>query len=127
VKLKLGKDRRVCGRSAVDGLFKEGRGGFVHPLRYLSVQGGDPGLAVLVSVPKKLHKRANKRNVLKRRMREAFRLQSAELHARAVEQGVGIRLALIYAIKDVAEYKVISDAVEEILARLRDLPAGDIG
>ena len=116
---EFSKKRRVCGRNAVGSLFREGKGGFVHPLRYLLVTGSSkPGLAVLVSVPKKLHKRAVKRNLLKRRIREAFRLKSVDLHAKATEKGVGMRLALLYATKDVVEYNVISDAVERIIAQL---------
>lgn len=116
---KLGKERRVHGRDAVQGLFKEGRGGFAHPLRYLMVVGtSEPGVAAMVSAPKKLHKRAVERNLLKRRMREAFRLQSAELHQQAIEKGIGIRLALLYTTKDILDYKTISEAVEGACAHV---------
>lgn len=97
------KERRLCGKRAIDRVFAEGRGGFVYPLKYIYMPADE--VKVLVSVPKKLHKRAVRRNLLKRRMREAFRLQPFE----------GGHLVLIYAIKEVVEYKVIEDAVKRII------------
>lgn len=71
--------------------------------------------SVLFSVPKKFHKRANKRNLLRRRMREAYRLNKSLL----AEGGVrGADLALVYSVKDVAEYKRIENAIRKIISQI---------
>ena len=67
---------------------------------------------MLFSVPKKFHKRANKRNLLRRRTKEAFRLQK-----QIVANGapVNLDLALIYSSKEELSYKTISHAVRKVL------------
>jgi ribonuclease P protein component len=113
------KSDRLSGRKAIEGLFARGGGGFVYPLRYVFLaDDGREGVATLVSVPKKLHKRAVGRNLLKRRMREALRMRSGELKALAAERGTGVRLALLYVTKDVVDFEKIGDAVGKILGQV---------
>lgn len=116
------KEQRLSGRRAIDGLFSGGAGGFVYPLRYVfsAEKSGEPGVAVLVSVSKKYHKRAVRRNLLKRRMREAFRTQSNALRAAAAERGVRVNIALLYSTKDIVEFQKIGDAVGKILAQVSE-------
>ena len=76
------------------------------------------GVEVLFSVPKRYHKRANRRNLLKRRMREAYRVHKAELVAYAEERGIAIDLALVYTSKDVVPYKSIENAICKLLERV---------
>lgn len=73
---------------------------------------------IMISVPKKFHKRANKRNLLKRRAREAYRLSREELRAKVVEQGVVLNMALVYSTKELHTYKTISNAVQRILEQI---------
>ena len=73
---------------------------------------------IMISVPKKFHKRANKRNLLKRRTREAYRLSREELRAKVVEQGVVLNVALVYSTKELHTYKTISNAVQRILEQI---------
>lgn len=73
---------------------------------------------IMISVPKKFHKRANKRNLLKRRAREAYRLSREELRAKVVEQGVVLNVALVYSTKELHTYKTISNAVQRILEQI---------
>lgn len=70
---------------------------------------------VLFSVPKRYHKRANKRNLLRRRTKEAYRLNKQDIVTSASNRGVAIDLALIYSVKECVPYKTIENAVRRIL------------
>jgi ribonuclease P protein component len=71
-------------------------------------------------VPKKFHKRANKRNLLKRRTREAYRLCQVreQLHQRVEQHFKSLDLALVYSTKEEHSYKTISNAVQRILEQV---------
>ena len=114
------KSQRLSGRKAIDRLFASGSGGFVYPLRYLffAEESEVSGVAVLVVVPKRNHKRAVRRNTLKRRMREAFRTQCAGLRAEAETAGLKVHIALLYSAKEPAEYDKIRDAVGKVIVQI---------
>ena len=110
----LPRTERLRSLGAVRRLFESGERGFIYPFRY--VWSAEPDLVqsveVLFSVPKKFHKRANRRNLLRRRTKEAYRLQKNLLRADAP---VNLDLALIYSSKEVVSYKTIAHAVRRIL------------
>lgn len=110
----LPRSERLRSLGAVRRLFTEGEGGFVYPFRYMyhvtkprtecagkadaagvvpdhvdNSPGGraEGSIEVLFSVPKKFHKRANRRNLLKRRTREAYRLSREALRRSVREAG----------------------------------------
>ena len=107
---------RLKSRTMVDRLFKEGASGFVFPLRYMTLteKSDSPGVEVLFSVPKKRFKRANKRNTLRRRMRESYRRAKHTHIAKA--EGVIIRIAFVYSAAEELNYKAIDNAITRILA-----------
>lgn len=76
-------------------------------------------IEVMFSVPKKFHKRANRRNLLKRRMRDAYRLERQPLCDVLLEGSRHIQIAMIYSTKESHNYKTIHDAVERILEQIR--------
>jgi len=90
-------------------LFESGESGFIFPFRYVWFAEPDTeqSVEVLFSVPKKFHKRANKRNLVRRRTKEAYRLQKQIL--------VNLDLALIYSSKETLPYKTVANAVRRIL------------
>ena len=65
---------------------------------------------IMVSVPKKMFKRAVKRNLLKRRIRESYRKQKHELKVTG-----GVDLLFMYSTKDVLSYREIYAAVGQII------------
>ena len=71
----LRKHERLSSKGAVEMLLKSGRYGVSGVLKYVyRKNNGLPYSRMVVSVPKKLFRRAVKRNLLKRRVREAYRL-----------------------------------------------------
>ncbi len=103
--------RRTLG--AVRRLFESGHGGFVYPFRYVWYAESDSerSVEVLFSTPKKFHKRANKRNLVRRRTKEAYRLQKELLTV----EGVNLDMALIYSSKEILSQRSIAKSVRRIL------------
>lgn len=120
----LPRSERLRSLKAIRRMFGEGRGGFVYPYRYIWIADKQEGVAegrgieVMFSVPKKFHKRANKRNLLKRRTREAYRLSREEFRCKVREKGVVVDVALVYSTKEIHSYKTISNAVQRILEQI---------
>lgn len=113
----LAKSERLSSLTAVRRLFQDGVSGFVYPFRYTVIveKSTSPTVEVLFSVPKRNHKRANKRNLLRRRTKEAYRLNKSSLWSVTTERGVAVDMALVYSSKEVLPYKTIENAVRRIL------------
>ena len=124
----LPRSERIRSLKAIRRLFSEGRGGFVYPIRYMALSSDsarseeskseERGVEVLFSVPKKFHKRANKRNLLKRRMREAYRLNRQLLVEKLGTQAKELDLALIYSAKELHSYKTIENVIRKVLEQV---------
>ena len=111
----LPRTERLRSLGAVRRLFESGESGFVFPFRYvwLAEAAAADSTEVLFSVPKKFHKRANKRNLLRRRTKEAYRLQKGIVALPG--RRTNLDVALIYSSKEVLSYKHIEHAVRRIL------------
>lgn len=119
-KYGLSRSERLRGRKLTDRLFAEGNSGFVFPLRYFYLTEPFDGhetstISMMVSVPKRHFKRAVKRNLLKRRVREAFRLNKHILQER-LPDGTRIMVAFIYGHNEVAEFPKIQSSIRRILS-----------
>lgn len=75
---------------------------------------------IVVAVPKRLFKRAVKRNLLKRRIREAYRLQKELLGATPGAAATGFDILLQYNSPEVAEFSAIRDDVAVVLRRIAE-------
>ena len=109
----LPKEERLCGKTTVAALISDGKWGTTAHLRYCWAAGRDNGRnRLMVSVPKKFFKRAVRRNLLKRRLREAYRLQKELLAA------TGVDLMLAYSHQEIADFQTIYAEVTDILQRI---------
>ena len=114
VRNTLPKKERLCGKTAISKLLAKGKHGSVPGLRYMCLYGTDAEVSrVMVSVPKKSFKRAVKRNLLKRRIRESWRKQK---HMLAVEGNLDI--LFMYAVKEILSYGEIYAAVGQIIENI---------
>ncbi len=79
-----------------------------------------------VSVPKRLFKRAVDRNLLKRRIRESYRMQKPELFEFLSDAGIHTRLVVQYRGRDIGSHKVIEKKLLEALEKMKKKLAEEI-
>lgn len=112
---KLTKQERISRKLILDRLFVDGKSFVVYPIRVVYLVNEelqDLPLAMMVSVSKKKFKRAVKRNYLKRRIREAFRLNKNRL---VRPEGVAtVSLAFLYLSNDLAGFEQINRKMEDV-------------
>lgn len=113
----LKKKERLSVGTDLSRLFASGRYGFTDGLRYCyRIGNGLPFNRIVVSVPKKCFRRAVKRNLLKRRIREAYRLNKNLLPVNAEKGGTDI--LFIYSSKDILDFNAVVLSVRNILESL---------
>lgn len=111
------KNEKLTGKKKIEGLFKEGSSFYIaaFQIRYLLQQDEKSIHQVLVSVPKKNFKRAVDRNLLKRRIREAYRLNKHLIH-----DSKPLYIGFVYISKQILTFHEIQDQLIKALGRLKD-------
>lgn len=110
----LKKDERLHGKNDISTLLAKGRSGDEQFIKYRYLRNtGDGHNRIMVSVSKRLFKRAVKRNLLKRRIRESYRLMKQMLP----EEG-GTDILFIYNTKEIRTFRDISEVMENILKKV---------
>lgn len=118
------KSERLCRTGTIDRVFAEGRSFFSYPLRCVYLEEGNaPGkdrteTQVLFSVGKRNHKRAVRRNLLKRRLRESYRLNKSLLGDGDVAERLYI--CFVYTSKEVENYGTIENGVRKALKKIHE-------
>lgn len=75
---------------------------------------------VLVSVPKRKFPHASDRNLLKRRIREAYRHQKHHLYDFLSQHHLQAALMLMYISKDVVSYNSVEHALKKLIRKFED-------
>ena len=112
------KQERLYGKKAIDLLFEKGLSLSQAPIKLiykasLSTQ-VYPSKAMFV-VPKKKFKHAHDRNLLKRRMREAYRLSKNGYYEKLNGKGVKVNCAFIFTQNQIADFDTIDKAIQTLL------------
>lgn len=116
----LQKNERLKSKKLIDELFVSGKSVFSHPIKlvYLEFSSLDTPLKMCASVPKRHFKSAVDRNLIKRRIREAYRKNKISLENTLVKSNRQIVLMLIFVGKEQLEYSKIESAIRKLLVRL---------
>lgn len=118
---KFPKNERLCSKKLIDSLFANGKSIFLYPYRikYLPASQFEvESNQFLISVPKKLFKRAVDRNLIKRRVKEAYRLHKSTF-LNTEDQKEFLLIAYIYVAKEILDYQQIESKLIESLKRLK--------
>ncbi|MDR2927776.1 MAG: ribonuclease P protein component [Cytophagaceae bacterium] len=116
------KMERLCSRKQIEQLFAEGKSVSAFPFRmqYLLIEFSDDiPSKVLFSIPKKRFKRAVKRNLIRRRAKEAFRLNKQLLYQN-IPEGSMCLLAFIYVDNQIHSYESIQNGILKAFEKLHE-------
>ena len=117
------KEERLCNIKLIEKLYHNGSSFLVYPFRIIWISYDadlEIPVQVLISVPKKRFKRAVDRNLLKRRIREIYRLHKSEdLFPFLNERSEKIALGINYIGNEIAEYTSMEKKFNNAMLRLK--------
>ena len=115
------KGERLSSFKEIQELMKKGETFFHYPFKVVWLQTDKPETnsqepqkqnAIIVSVPKRNFKRAVKRNLLKRRIRESWRKLKHQMYCS------GSDILFIYSSKEILTYQEIYALIESIISKI---------
>ena len=115
------KAEKLCSRNIIDKLFADRHSVYEFPLKIMwTIEKLPENVPVQSSVTVSKHrfKRAYKRNLLKRRMREAFRLNKQTLYKKVENESKQLALMIIYNHAEILPYNQIETAMSAALGKI---------
>ena len=113
------KEERLKGKKRIADLFETGQAMLSYPVKVVFMEMDKEDAKVVkagFSVSRKNFRRAVDRNLLKRRMREAYRLNKPEFYIRL--NGKLFAMMFIYVAKEILPYANIEKGIKNLLNRL---------
>ena len=117
------KSERLCGGKAIEDLYKSNSSKLIFPYKVfwrISSHDEASNCRILISVPKRFFRKAVERNLIKRRIREAYRLSKPEWLVFLVEQNIKLDLAIIYIDKKALPFASIQKSIGKMITYLRE-------
>ena len=105
--LALPKNQRLCSSKAIDALFSKGHSAIAYPQARF-----------MITVPKKKIRHAVGRVLMRRRVREAYRLNRHRLFPALEANGKTADIALVYLSNQPADFATISTCLCQLLDKM---------
>ena len=127
MRLTFRKDERLHRKKELELVLKKGRTIQMLPFKvlyYTSERNETEQLSPIkigISIPKRLFKRAVDRNLLKRRTKEAYRINRIPLKKFLIKENLCLWVFLIYQKGELLNYDQIEDKIILILQRLHSI------
>lgn len=118
-RFSFSKAERLSKEKSIKELFEQGSSFYVHPVKviYRLQPAGSTHHQILISVPVRNFKRAVDRNLIKRRIREAYRTQK-ELIANPSRHW---SLAFVYTAREILPFAIIRNKLFLVLEKIKNL------
>ena len=120
IRSRFPKRERLKSEKAIKILFERGESCFQYPLKLVFVPAepkGDVPLKMGFTVPKKKFKKAVERNLIKRRVKEAYRLSKHILISHLDSNSMGYNGMIIYVADEILPYKEIEKAIPRLFKK----------
>lgn len=115
------KSERLCSKKAIAELFENGNSFYSFPLQIIWIRSHNEmtfPAQVAISVSKKSFRRAVKRNLIRRRIREAYRRNKRTLYEFLESQKISILFIIIFKDKVIPDYITIEKEIHDSIAKL---------
>ncbi len=120
----LKKEEILSSKKAIQSIMDKGQRFFKFPFRVVfqinDLASDQLPLQILFSVPKRRFKLAVDRNLLRRRMKEAYRLNNHHLKQQLLEHNKMMSVVVIYSHSERLDYKDIEQKIKESLLLLEN-------
>lgn len=124
MKYTFKKEERLCHKTLIFELFHSGSSFLCYPFRVSWLPAASPLPApaqVLIAVSKKRYKHAVDRNLIKRRIREAYRLQKEQLLYDSLQQAdKQVIFSVNYIGKEITDYTFMHKKMTKLLTQLSE-------
>lgn len=115
---KFPKEEKLTSVIRIQEIFDKGTVLFIHPLKIYYLPNDYLYNRVLITVPKRLHKKAIARNLLKRRIREAYRLNKGYFLS-DVPSHPFFDINIVYISGEIMEFKPLNTKISNALAKIK--------
>ena len=118
---KYPKKEKLCSKILISKLFENSYRLSKYPLKLLWIEAeltAEVPIQSTISVSKRRFKKAVTRILLKRRIREAFRLNKNELYENVIAENKQIALMIIYQSNDILPYSDIEKSIKFLFEEL---------
>ncbi len=117
---RLYKYEKLCSRTAINNIFQSGKSVICYPLRavFTLSEATETPAKFLITIPKKKIRKAVNRVLLRRKVRETYRLNRHLLIPKLQKYGISINVAFVYLSDEISDYIHINEKMQAMLEKI---------